>query len=238
MTYDYGGAVGGLVADSPFRRHPVAVELVVAVQNDEQRIGPWLRRVRNDLRGWSRSSAIVVVDRGSVDYTADEVANLPNDGVPVYLISSSEPGAAGWLGLAASSSAASMLAFATTASDPTSVSAVGGLLDQHTDMIAVTRGRAATGSALLALHVPWRSPEPMAWEGLADVDLVCADRDTTQHLARKAGRAHDLADLVKLAVSEGLTVHELRRYVRRGPMLAVHDEARGADAGAAESASA
>lgn len=69
------------------------LEIVVPAYNEERRIGPTLQRMRAFLREQAYRAAIVVVDNGSVDRTADAVAELQGgDEIPIHLINCARRG--------------------------------------------------------------------------------------------------------------------------------------------------
>jgi glycosyltransferase involved in cell wall biosynthesis len=68
-------------------RSPVDLEIVVPAFNEERRIGETVRGMLDYLSRQHYSSALVVVDNGSVDGTADTVAELAESGpVALHLI--------------------------------------------------------------------------------------------------------------------------------------------------------
>jgi glycosyltransferase involved in cell wall biosynthesis len=74
-------------------RPAVDLEIVVPAYNEERRIGPTLQRMRAFLRKQEYRAAIVVVDNGSVDRTADAVADLQGvDEIPIHLINCARRG--------------------------------------------------------------------------------------------------------------------------------------------------
>jgi dolichyl-phosphate beta-glucosyltransferase len=74
-------------------RAAVDLEIVVPAYNEERRIGPTLERMRIFLREQHYSAAVVVVDNGSVDRTADVVAELQGSHViPIHLINCARRG--------------------------------------------------------------------------------------------------------------------------------------------------
>jgi glycosyltransferase involved in cell wall biosynthesis len=74
-------------------RPAVDLEIVVPAYNEERRIGPTLEKMRTFLREQSYSAAVVVVDNGSVDRTADAVAELQGTGeIPIHLINCARRG--------------------------------------------------------------------------------------------------------------------------------------------------
>lgn len=86
-----GAGVTGTIRVAP--RPAVNLEILVPVANAEERIGPALGELRSFLANHVASSAIVVVDSGSVDRTADVIAQLANGPGPrVHLVSCSGRG--------------------------------------------------------------------------------------------------------------------------------------------------
>jgi glycosyltransferase involved in cell wall biosynthesis len=74
-------------------RPAVDLEIVVPAYNEERRIGPTLEKLRRFLGLQPYSAAVVVVDNGSVDRTADAVAEVQElDGLPVHLINCARRG--------------------------------------------------------------------------------------------------------------------------------------------------
>ena len=74
-------------------RPSVDLEIVVPAYNEESRIGPTLERMRTFLREQPYSAAVVVVDNGSVDRTADAVAELQQaHEIPIHLINCARRG--------------------------------------------------------------------------------------------------------------------------------------------------
>lgn len=74
-------------------RHAVDLEIVVPAYNEERRIGATLAAIRGYLARQPYSSAVVVVDNGSVDRTADAVAELQGPAVvPVHLMNCARRG--------------------------------------------------------------------------------------------------------------------------------------------------
>jgi glycosyltransferase involved in cell wall biosynthesis len=81
----------GLIETSP--REPVDLEIVIPALNEERRIGATIEATVAYLERQRYSSALVVVDNGCVDHTADVVAELgATNSLPIYLINCSRPG--------------------------------------------------------------------------------------------------------------------------------------------------
>jgi dolichyl-phosphate beta-glucosyltransferase len=74
-------------------RPTVDLEMVVPAYNEERRIGSTLERMRGFLREQPYSAALVVVDNGSGDRTADAVAELQGSHeIPIHLINCARRG--------------------------------------------------------------------------------------------------------------------------------------------------
>ena len=219
MTYDYGGALDRLVTGPPVHRPPVDVEVVVPLCNAEGRVAACVARMREVLRRQTGSSAIVMIDCGSVDYTADEVAAIPADEVALHLLNCTDGGALQWLGLAAASSSAGALAVTDLQGKPSAVPAALTLLNGPSDLVAVTEGRAPSRDLSLRPALPtWASSELVPGADWPRVDMVCMRPPTAGRLlGSSAAAAGDLREVVRLAIREGLTVDELRRHRRAEP---------------------
>ncbi len=70
----------------------VELEIVIPALNEEQRLPQTLARTLEYLARQPYTSAVVVVDNGSVDRTADVVRSAMRGLVPVYLVGCSTPG--------------------------------------------------------------------------------------------------------------------------------------------------
>jgi glycosyltransferase involved in cell wall biosynthesis len=82
---------GGLIETSP--REAVDLEIVIPALNEESRIGATIEATVAYLERQHYRSALVVVDNGSVDHTADVVAELgATHRLPIHLINCSRRG--------------------------------------------------------------------------------------------------------------------------------------------------
>lgn len=79
-------------ANGQFRRPPVDLEVVIPAYNEERRLPHTVATTVEYLHEAPWTSAVVVVDNGSVDRTADAAASHGSDRVPVHLVGCRTPG--------------------------------------------------------------------------------------------------------------------------------------------------
>jgi glycosyltransferase involved in cell wall biosynthesis len=79
-------------ASSVLRRPAVDLEVVIPAYNEEQRLPRTVSSTVDYLHEMPWSSAVVVVDNGSVDRTAATVTALGKDRVPVHVVGCRMPG--------------------------------------------------------------------------------------------------------------------------------------------------
>lgn len=83
---------GRVTSTAAYSRPAVDLEVVIPARNEEKRLGTTLDATLSYLSGMSFGSAIVVVDNGSVDRTADVARARQGSQVPVHLVGCSRRG--------------------------------------------------------------------------------------------------------------------------------------------------
>lgn len=86
-----GGGFVPLRRPGLLRRH-VDLEVVIPAYNEQRRLHATLASTLSYLGEQDYSSAVVVVDNGSVDYTSEIVDTFQHAAVPVFIVGCAQPG--------------------------------------------------------------------------------------------------------------------------------------------------
>jgi hypothetical protein len=214
--HDLGSALG---------RPAVDVEVVVPACNAESEIAARVQEFRRELEGLPCTAAVVVVDCGSVDATADTVASLPRGPVPVHLLNCSDPRGLGWLARAARSSQAEAVAPAAPEAGLTRLPVLLNLIRLQVPLVVVTRATAVVRRLLPSPRALRFSESPFRLRAGPVVEMACMPVVSALRVAESPVTGSGIEQIAEAAVAAGLPLHELRSYrpaaaaPPRGPQL-------------------
>jgi len=174
-------------------REPCYLEILIPARNEERRLTQTLISTVRYLEAQPYSSAVVVIDNGSVDQTSDLVARKWSDRVPVHLTGCAQPGKGAAVRRGILTSRAQFIGYM-DADLATPIETLDVVIPLLSEFPAVVGSRRARGATLVRRQPPHRvitslifwAAASLVIRGLADTQ--CGFKFFTGDMARAAAR--------------------------------------------------